>query len=191
MIGDGRVSPLCRRPLWSATTSCDHSRGLVDRLVGRRLPPVAMAGFDGPLNLWDFAMNTPLVIYFYPGSPRSPDDGDSSLVMDGLEHRAFRDHQPDLEAMGSSAVGVSSQSLEAQLQILVDHAIPPRQLLRDTDLHLASELGLATFMLDGARWYRRLTLIAIGGEIVKAWAANPGRTAAQSVAWMQLRGIWR
>jgi peroxiredoxin len=152
------------------------------------LPPVVMTGFDGPLNLSDFPMNAPRVIYLYPGASTSPDDGDSSPLMDVLEHRAFRDHQPDLEAMGSRAFGVSSQSLESQLQILVDHAIPPRQLLRDTKLHLASELGLATFMLNGARWYHRLTLIAINGEIVKAWATNPARTAAQGVAWLQLRG---
>jgi peroxiredoxin len=186
MIGDGRVTRLRGRPLWRPT--CDHSPRLVERLVGLPLPPVVMTGFDGPLNLSDASMNAPLVLYAYPGVSTSPDDGDSSLLMDVLEHLAFRDHQPDLEAMGSRAFGVSSQSLESQLQILVDHAIPPRQILRDTKLHLASELDLATFMLNGARWYHRLTLIAIGGEIVKAWVADPSRTAAQSVAWLQLRG---
>ena len=186
MIGDGRVTRLRGRPLWRPT--CDRSPRLVERLVGMPLPPVGMAGFDGPLNLSDFSMSAPIVIYLYPGASTSPDDGDSSLLMDVLEHRAFRDHQPDLEAMGSSAFGVSSQSLESQLQILVDHAIPPRQILRDTELHLASELGLATFVLNGARWYHRLTLITINGEIVKAWATHPARTAAQAVAWMQLRG---
>jgi peroxiredoxin len=188
MIGDGRVTRLCPRPLWSPTTSCDHSR-LVDRLVGLPLPPTVMAGYDGALNLSDFATNAPLVIYLYPGTPISPHDGESSPLIDALEHRAFRDHQSDLEAMGSSAVGVSSQSLESQLQLVMDHAIPPRQLLRDTELHLASELRLATFMLNGACWYHRLTLIAINGRIVKAWPANPARTAAQAVAWMQLRGM--
>lgn len=187
MIGDGRVTRLRGRPLWRPT--CDHSPRLVDRLVGLPLPPVVMTGFDGPLNLSDLTVNAPLVLYLYPGTATSPSDGDSSPLTDVLEHRAFRDHQPDLEAMGASAFGISSQSLESQLQILVDHAIPPRQLLRDTRLHLASELGVATFILNGACWYHRLTLIALDGEIVKAWAADPARTAAQAVAWMQLRGI--
>lgn len=187
MIGDGQVTRLRGRPLWRPT--CDQSACLVDRLVGLPLPPVVMTGFDGSLKLSDVTINAPLVLYLYPGTPTSPTDGEGSPLLDVLEHRAFRDHQSDLEAMGASAFGVSSQSLESQLQILVDHAIPPRQFLRDTELHLASELGLATFMLNGARWYHRLTLIAINGDIVKAWAASPVRTAAQAVAWMQLRGI--
>jgi peroxiredoxin len=187
MIGDGRVTRLRGRPLWRP--ACDQSPLLVDRVVGLPLPAVVMTGLDGSLSLSDVITNAPLVLYLYPGTRTSPTDGEGSPLMDVLQHRAFRDHQPDLEAMGASAFGVSSQSLESQLQVLVDHAIPPRQLLRDAKLHLASELGLATFILNGARWYHRLTLIAINGEIVKAWTVSPARTAAQAVAWMKLRGI--
>jgi peroxiredoxin len=143
--------------------------------------------FQGfPLNLGEFAATFPVVVYLYPGGGSSPEEGMDAARMDALQHRAFRDHGPDLDAHGYCAIGISSRSVsllgESALAEGISHG-----LLSDPGLRVAAGLGLPTFELDGACWYHRLTFVAAGGRIQKAFfPVSAGRSAAQVIAWMQI-----
>ena len=59
-------------------------------------------------------------------------------------------------------------------------------MLSDPDLALAEALRLPTFEVAGMRLYRRLTLVARRGEIVKVLypVFPPDRNAADVLAWL-------
>jgi peroxiredoxin len=163
---------------------------LAEGLVGRGLPPVVLESYeDGGLQLREYAVPLPVVLYFYPGSPTSPAENYVEL-MDSAQHRAFRDHQQDLEARGYRAIGISSESLSAQRMSALRNRVPHR-LLSDPRLELAQSLGLPTFAVAGRSWYERLTLVASGARIEKAFfpVASAARSAAQVVAWMTMHGV--
>ncbi|HLM84803.1 MAG TPA: hypothetical protein VK272_01300 [Solirubrobacteraceae bacterium] len=153
-----------------------------------QVPDVLLPSFRAhPLSLAWFAQQMPVVIYLYPGGS-SCADGERSLVLDAVEHRAFRDHQADLAAMRYSVIGISSQPTGVQLNSAfacrLDH-----ELLSDPQLLLARALDLPTFAADGERRYERLTLIARGGRIQRAFfPVAAERSAAQALAWIRLHG---
>jgi peroxiredoxin len=64
-------------------------------------------------------------------------------------------------------------------------------LLSDPELQLARELELPTFELDAARWYQRLTLVASGGRIEKAFfpVSSAAGSVGQVIAWLSVQGI--
>jgi peroxiredoxin len=111
-------------------------------------------------------------------------------LVDGIQHRAFRDRQPELEARGYRVIGISSQPEQAQWRAVAGNRLTQR-LLSDPKLTLAHELKLPTFPLDGTRWYRRLILVASQGRIEKAFfpVSNVARSADQVIAWMTIQGI--
>jgi peroxiredoxin len=168
-----------------------ESGRLADRLGGLPIPRVVLSCFQGyPVNLKQYANGFPLVIYFYPGSSSSPEDGHDCPMMDAAQHRAFRDHQPDFVAHEYRAIGISSQSEQAQHKSAADDHIS-HLLLTDPTLQLAQELELPTFTADHKRWYQRLTLVASGGSVDKAFYPVPSaaRSAAQVIAWLRLHGF--
>jgi peroxiredoxin len=183
MLPDGAMS--------AGSLSAARARCLADRLVGVPLPSVLLASFrEDPLDLRQLAQERPLVIYVYPGAHRSPADGEQTPLMDHAQHRAFCDRCADLVARGYGAVGISSQSTQSQKQSALAGRLTQR-LFSDRELQLAAELELATFEVDGACWYQRLTLVVKDGRIEKAFfpVASAGRSAAQVITWMQVRGI--
>jgi len=126
------------------------------------------------------------VIYIYPGGRSSPEDGKDTPRLDGVQHRAFRARKGELAGLGATVIGISSQPRSAQLDSLVAGRVP-HLLVSDPELLLARELELPTFTADGARWYRRLTLVATGGHIEKAFfPVSVARSAAQVITWMRL-----
>jgi peroxiredoxin len=164
--------------------------GIADRLVDVAIPRVVLSGgWEHPLDLHSFACARAVVIYFYPGCSGSPGDGEETALMDAAQHRAFRDRQPDLEAQHCSAIGISSQSKESQREAHLANRVS-QKLLCDPELQLARELGLPTFARHEARWYERLTLIASGGRVEKAFfpVPNAASSAAQVIAWMTCQG---
>jgi len=168
-----------------------RARCLADRLVGLAIPSVVLDSFrEDPLDLRHLARERPLVIYIYPGSRRSPADGEQTPLMDGAQHRAFFEHRAELAARSYQAVGVSSQSTEAQARSALAGRLTQR-LFSDPGLQLAGEFELPTFEVDEGRWYHRLTLIAKEARIEKAFVpvASPGRSAAQVIAWMRVQGV--
>jgi peroxiredoxin len=163
---------------------------LADALVGLELPPIVLEGHeDGGLQLREYAVALPVVLYFYPGSPGSS-AADPVDLMDSAQHRAFRDWREDLDVRGYRAIGISSESLSAQRLTALRNRVPHR-LLSDPRLELAELLGLPTSAVAGRAAYERLTLVACGARIEKAFfpIASPARSAAQVLAWMTMHGI--
>jgi peroxiredoxin len=80
---------------------------------------------------------------------------------------------------------LSAQRLEDQLELATRVALP-YPILSDPRLELAKALRLPTFEIAGMRLYRRLTLIARQGRVVKVFypVFPPDRNAAEVVAWL-------
>ena len=183
--GEGSASARTR-PTNPAVT-----REVSERLTGSLLPAVGLSSRgEYPLDLSELAHAFPLVIYLYPGCSWSPDDRESTALMDAVQHRAFRDHNPDLEAHGYRAIGISSQSTGAQTRAIVENRIT-HQLFTEPQLQFAQQLQLPTFTYHGAQRYRRLTLVVHDGRIVKVFfpVCSAARSAAQVIAWMIIQGI--
>jgi len=63
----------------------------------------------------------------------------------------------------------------------------PFEILSDSALELQRALSLPTFMADGMTLYRRITLIAVEGEIKKVFYPifPPGENAEQVLDWLR------
>ena len=132
-----------------------------------------------------------LVAYVYPrtGLPGQPlPDGWNDIPgARGCTPQscAYRDAVADFGRFGASLVGISAQSAAEQAEFAVREHIP-FPLLSDPDLQLAAALRLPTFEVDGMTLYKRLTLVAEGGEIVKVFypVFPPDRNAAEVLGWL-------
>jgi peroxiredoxin len=114
------------------------ARLVVDQLTGQEIPSVVLSGgWEPPTDLRSFAHLSPIVIYFYPGCSSSPEDEEGTSLIDAAQHRAFRDHQPDLEARRYRAIGVSSQSKESQQRAALASRVT-QTLVCDPELQLAA-----------------------------------------------------
>ena len=84
-------------------------------------------------------------------------------------------------------IGISAQSPEEQREFAEREHIP-FPLLSDSGL-ARRELRLPTFEADGMTLYKRLTLIAEAGRIVKVFypVFPPDRNAAEVLAWLRRR----
>lgn len=164
---------------------------MVDGLIGRVIPSLLLGASQGdPVNLESFAARS-AVIYLYPGSTRSPDGGEDSPMLDAAQHRAYGAHELDMSVLGLTVVGVSSQSSVVQRESAQVGRVR-HMLLSDPNHLLADKLGLPMFDDDGARWYRRLTMVVHRGRIGKVFypVSSPARNAAQVVAWAKVQGRW-
>ena len=82
-------------------------------------------------------------------------------------------------------VGISAQSPHEQAEFAAREHIP-FPLLSDNSLALEEALGLPTFEAAGMTLYRRLTFVAEGETIVKAFypVFPPDRDAAAVLTWL-------
>lgn len=134
------------------------------------------------------------VVYCYPRTGRPgvapPQGWDAIPGARGCTPQscAFRDHHNELQALGASVYGLSSQSTAYQLEAKTRLHLP-FELLSDEHLQLKRQLQLPTFMFEGVELYKRVTLILEGGVIVKAFypVLPPDRNAADVVAWLWLQ----
>jgi peroxiredoxin len=101
---------------------------------------------------------------------------------------AYRDSLAEFEQLGASVIGISAQTPTEQTEFAAREHIP-FPLLSDQDLQLAATLRLPTFEVNGTTLYKRLTLIAEVGQIVKAFypVFPPDRNAAEVLAWLRAR----
>jgi peroxiredoxin len=171
--------------------------GASDHLLGAQLPHLALASTrGGTLDMAD-ATNAGeglLVLYVYPrtGRPGEPLphgwDGIPGARGCTPQSCAFRDHAADLAAYDAAILGLSAQSPADQLEFATREHIP-YPLLSDPGLLLADALSLPTFETAGMRLYKRLTLIAQRGRIMKVFypVFPPERNAADVVAWLAAR----
>jgi peroxiredoxin len=169
--------------------------GAADHLPGLEIPPALTlpSTRGGDVDLGAVASGADLVVaYVYPrtgvqGEPL-PAGWDDIPGARGCTPQscAFRDSLAEFVAMGASVLGISAQSPAEQAEFAEREQIP-FPLLADPGLRLANTLRLPTFEVEGMTLYRRLTLIARQGRIVKAFypVFPPDRNAAEVLAWLR------
>jgi peroxiredoxin len=164
------------------------SAGAIERFLGAAVPTSRFKCYAGtPVAVPELGAS--LVLYLYPGSVCSPEDGYESPLRDSVQHRAFEDSRKGLGALGYSAVGLSSQSVDVQRRVAADTGVR-HTLLSDPGLLLASALGLPTFNMDRDDWYCRFTVVIQGGRIAAAfYPSSAARSAGEAIAWIRERGV--
>lgn len=165
--------------------------GAADHLDGMEIPSVSLRSTSGgEVDVRAAAAGT-LVLYVYPRTGRPgealPEGWDDIPGARGCTPQscAFRDHFGELQGLGADVLGMSAQSLADQVEFAQRVGLP-YPVLSDPQVELARELALPTFEVAGMRLYRRLTLIARAGSIVKAFypVFPPDRNAADVVEWL-------
>jgi len=160
-------------------------------IEGKRLPAIELPSTSG--SHVDLARVTgTLVLYVYPhatGTPDMPAPGWAEIpgaIGCTAESCAFRDREASFQSLGASVMGLSAQSTEAQGQFaaLKNITFP---LLSDPDLKLSIDPGLPTFQAGDLHLYRRLTLVAESGRIVKVFypVFPPDTHPAEVLSWLQ------
>ena len=166
--------------------------GAADHLEGAEMPAISLPTTSGDaLDLRDAARGT-LVLYVYPRTGRPgeplPEGWNDIPGARGCTPQscAFRDHFGELRALSADVLGMSAQPLSDQTEF-AERVELPYPILSDLELALADALALPTFEVAGMRLYRRLTVVARAGRIVKAFypVFPPDRNAADVVAWLQ------
>src|SRR3954469_19874624 len=168
--------------------------GAAAHLVGMRVPRLELPTTDQrALDLAEAAQQL-LVLYVYPrpGRPGEPlpTGWDEIPGARGCTPQAcaFRDLHAEIVATGAHKLGLSAQPVAEQAEV-VERLGLPYALASDPLLTVAEALRLPTFEVDGMRLYKRLTLIAEGGEIVKVFypVFPPNRNAEEVLEWLHAR----
>jgi peroxiredoxin len=160
--------------------------GAADHLTGAELPDVVLPSSQGPVNVRDFE-----VLYVYPRSGRpgvpSLPGWDEIPGARGCTPQscAFRDHNAELAALGARVAGLSSQTLDDQIEFAERNNMP-FPIISDEWLELARDPGLPTFEVEALTLYKRLALITEHGRVVKVFypVFPPDRNAEEVLAWL-------
>jgi len=168
--------------------------GAASHLVGMRVPRLELPTTDQRALDLAAAAQQLLVLYVYPrtGKPGEPlpTGWDEIPGARGCTPQAcaFRDLHAEIVAEGAHTLGLSAQPVAEQHEV-VERLGLPYALASDPLLTVAEALQLPTFEVDGMRLYKRLTLIADRGEIVKVFypVFPPDRNAAEVLSWLQAR----
>jgi len=168
--------------------------GACAHLPGLELPPVALGSTAGGTVRLDRATTRWTVIYAYPrtGVP----DKDSPLGWDEIpgargctpQNCAFRDHYSELQSLGASVYGLSTQTTDYQREMATRLHLP-YPILSDADLNLVQALRLPTFVYDSCTLLRRLSLIVRGKTIEHVvYPVFPSNSDAPAVvSWLRNR----
>ena len=168
--------------------------GAADHLPGSPVPALELPSTQGgTVELAGLARGL-LVAYVYPrtGTPGEPLPAGWDEIPGARgctpQSCAFRDSLAEFRELGATVVGISSQEPAEQEEFARRERIP-YPLLADPGLELAGRLRLPTFEAGGMTLYRRLTLVAEAGEIVKAFypVFPPDRNAAEVLGWLRSR----
>ena len=162
--------------------ACDH-------LPGRKLPDLELDSSQGTVDVRGFD-----VLYVYPrtgrpGRPMAPGWDDIPGARGCTPQScAFRDHHEELLALGVRVAGVSAQPLADQVEFAERNRMP-FPVVADPERRLGAALGLPTFDAEGSTLYKRVTLVAEQGEIVKVFypVFPPERNAEDVLAWLRAR----
>lgn len=168
--------------------------GGADHLAGLELPSLRLDSTHGSLDLASEASHL-LVLYVYPRTGRPgvepPAGWDETPGARGCTPQScgYRDHGDELRELGARVVGLSAQSIDEQREAAERLGLP-HAVAADPELRLAGALGLPTFDFAGLRLYKRLSLVAEGGRIVKVFypVFPPDENAAEVVAWLTQHG---
>jgi predicted ATPase/peroxiredoxin len=167
--------------------------GACDHLVGLPVPAVVLDSTHGPLDLADLAADR-LVLYVQPGTtgPGHPTLPGLSEIPGGLgctpQALAFRDHAAEFGALRTRVAGLSVLTPES-LAVFSEANRIPFPVIADPDRRLEASLQLPTFQVAGITLYRRVTVIAERGTIVKVFhpVFPPERNADEVIAWVAQR----
>jgi peroxiredoxin len=165
--------------------------GAVSHLEGLLLPTLALQSTDGT-NVNLASLSGRWVIYVYPmtGRPDAqlPDGWDGIPGARGCTPQScsFRDHYAELMALRTGIFGLSAQTTAYQREAR-ERLHLPFQLLSDSTLRLKSTMGFPTFTVAGMELYKRLTLIAHDGRIVKFFypVFPPDQNADEVLLWLR------
>jgi len=165
---------------------------LADSLRGAPLPALTLDSTAGAVELAELARDL-LVLFIYPhatGLPQAPIPGWDSVPGAGgctAESCAFRDAHDRLTDIGATLAGLSVQQVYEQ-RTFADRVGLRYRLISDPSRQLAVALGLPTFTLSGHTFYKRLTLIAARGRVVKVFhpIREPERNASDILEWLQI-----
>jgi peroxiredoxin len=169
--------------------------GAADHLTGMTVPALSLPSTrGGTTDLAELASGL-LVAYVYPrtGVPGQPlpEGWDDIPGARGCTPQscAYRDALAEFKALGATVVGISAQTPQEQREFAAREHIP-FPLLSDAELTLAATpLRLPSFEVEGMTLYKRLTLVAEAGRVVKAFypVFPPDRNAAEVLAWLATR----
>jgi peroxiredoxin len=168
--------------------------GACDRLLGWPIPDLTLPSSMGPVNLAELARER-LVLYVYPrtGRPEEPllPGWDEIPGARGCTPQscAFRDHARELAERGARVAGLSAQSLDDQVEFAERNRMP-YPIVSDERFELAAALRLPIFDVEGQTLYKRVSLVAERGRIVKVFypVFPPDRNAADVLAWLSASG---
>jgi peroxiredoxin len=160
--------------------------GAADHLVGMEMPSLVLESSQGPVDVRDFD-----VIYLYPrsGRPGVPllPGWDETPGARGCTPQscAFRDLYPEL---GVPVAGLSAQTLDDQVEFAERNRMP-FPVIADLERKLGSALDLPTFEIAGLTLYKRLTLVADEGRVVKVFypVFPPDANAGEVLAYLRAR----
>jgi len=164
--------------------------GAADHLPGMRLSGIRLSSTQsGEIDL--SGVPGIVVAYVYPrtGTPGEPSPTGWNDIPGARgctpQACAYRDALSEFEELGVTVIGISTQTRDEQREFAKREHIP-FPLLSDTGLRLRDALQLPTFEVDGMTLYKRLTLVAKAGAIVKAFypVFPPDRNAAEVLAWL-------
>lgn len=165
--------------------------GAASHLTGETIPPVRRPSTDGGLvDVADLASGS-LVLYLFPRMG-APDVADPPGWMEtpgayGCTQQScsFRDLHGRFGELGYQVAGVSAQP-SAEQQEAVGRLGLTFPLLADPDRRLGDALRLPTFDIAGSTLYKRLTLVARQGRIVKVFypVFPPVENAAEVLDWI-------
>jgi peroxiredoxin len=172
----------------------DH-HGVVAGLAGAALPGLKLKTTAGEVDFAELASRL-LVLFIYPhatGLPDAPVPGwDLISGARGCTAQScgFRDHHAQLLDLGAEVAGMSVQTVDEQREFAARVGLHYR-LISDPTLQLGTLLRLPTFTAGGRIFYKRLTLVARAGRIVKLFypVPEPERNAADVLSWLERDGV--
>jgi peroxiredoxin len=142
--------------------SCEH-------LVGVRLPDIALPGTDGiSVNLSRLKGTT--VVYCYPMTSQPgvlpPDGWDEIPGARGCTPQScsFRDNFSELSNLNAVVFGMSTQGTDYQKE-MAERLQLPFSVISDSKFEFCDTLNIPTFVADGKRLMKRVTIIIEGGII--------------------------
>ncbi len=144
--------------------------GACDHLVGMDVPAISLPATTGGNVVIADSKTRWTVIYGYPmtGVPGQtlPDNWDAIPGARGCtpQNCAFRDHYAELQALGASVFGLSTQTTVYQ-QEMAERLHLPFSVLSDAKLELANALRLPTFNADGKTLLKRFSMVVRGSRI--------------------------
>lgn len=165
--------------------------GAALHLPGMELPSLSLSATDGEVVNLSALPGTRNVLYLYPMTGRPgvpiPDGWDQIPGARGCtpESCGFRDQHSQFASLEVHVFGLSSQLTDYQ-QEAVERLRLPFPLLSDPELQLAAALTLPTFVVDGNRLYKRLTMVVSRGRVEKVFYPifPPDQHAEEVLNWL-------